>query len=70
MIDELKLRLTALGMDEEMATKAIATMADFAKTKVPTPFHSAIDEVMAGKKPDLGPLAGLLGGLSGLFGGK
>lgn len=70
MIDELKARLTSLGMDGEMATKAIATMADFAKTKVPAPFHSAIDDVLAGKEPDLGPLGGLLGGLSGLFGGK
>lgn len=70
MIDELKARLTALGMDEEMANKAIVTVADFAKTKVPQQFHSAIDDVMAGNKPDLGVLGGMLGGLSGLFGGK
>ena len=70
MIDELKARLTALGMDEQMATKAIAAMAEFAKTKAPSSFHSAIDDVLAGKKPDLGPLGGMLGGLSGLFGGK
>ena len=68
MIDELKARLTALGMDQEMAGKAIATMADFAKTKVPSVFHSTIDDVLAGKKPDLGPLGGMLGGLSGFFG--
>jgi hypothetical protein len=70
MIDELKQRLTGLGMNEEMATKAISTMADFAKSKLPSQFHSAIDDVMAGNKPDLGPMAGLLGGLSGLFGRK
>jgi len=70
MINELKARLTALGMDEEMATKAIATMAEFAKTKMPEQFHSSIDDVMAGKDPDLGPVLGLLGGLKGFFGGK
>jgi len=67
MIDELKQRLTALGMNEEMATKAIATIADFAKSKAPSQFHSAIDDVIAGNKPDLGPLAGLLGGLPSLL---
>lgn len=57
-------------MDEEMAGKAIAAMADFAKTKAPSQFHSAIDDMLDGKKPDLGPLGGMLGSLSGLFGGK
>jgi hypothetical protein len=70
MINELKNRLTALGMGEEMANKAISTVADFAKTRLPEQFHSALDDVMAGKTPDLGPLAGLMGGLKGLFGGK
>jgi len=70
MINELKAKLTALGMDEEMATKAIATVADFAKSKAPSQFHGAIDDLLAGNMPDLGPLSGLLGGLSGLFGGK
>lgn len=70
MINELKIRLTALGMGEEMADKTIKTVADFAKTKLPTTFHSALDDVMAGKDPDLGALGGLMGGLKGLFGGK
>jgi hypothetical protein len=68
MINELKVRLTSLGMDEEMASKAINTVAEFVKTKLPQQFHSALDDVMAGKDPDLGPLAGLLGGLRGFFG--
>ena len=67
MIDELKARLTALGMDEEMAGKAIETMADFAKAKAPSAFHPMIEDVLAGKMPDLGPLGGMLGGLSGFF---
>jgi hypothetical protein len=70
MIDELKTKLSSLGMDEEMATKVIETVADFAKTKLPRQVHSAIDDVLAGKKPDLGALGGMLGSLSGLFGGK
>lgn len=70
MINELKTRLTAIGLSEEMAAKAIETVADFAKTKLPEQFHSAMDDVLAGNSPDLGPLTGLLGGLKGLFGGK
>jgi hypothetical protein len=70
MINELKTRLTAIGLSEEMADKAIETVADFAKTKLPEQFHSAMDDVLAGKNPDLGALGGLLGGLKGLFGGK
>lgn len=68
MINELKVKLTALGMDEEMATKAISTVAEFTKAKLPSQFHSAIDDVMAGKNPDLGAMSGLLGGLKGFFG--
>lgn len=70
MINELKTRLTALGLSEEMAGKTIETVAEFAKSKIPAQFHGALDDVMAGKNPDLGPLAGMLGGLQGLFGGK
>lgn len=68
MINELKIKLTALGMSEEMADKAISTIAEFAKHKLPSSLHSAIDDVMAGKNPDLGQLSGLLGGLKGFFG--
>lgn len=70
MINELTSRLVAIGLSEEMAAKAIETVADFAKTKLPEQFHSAMDDVLAGKNPDLGALGGLLGGLKGLFGGK
>lgn len=70
MINELKAKLTALGMDEAMATKALETVAEFAKAKLPAQLHTPIDEVMSGKSPDLGGLGGLLGGLKGFFGGK
>lgn len=68
MINELKVKLTALGMDEAMATKALNTVAEFAKAKLPSQLHAQIDDVMAGKTPDLGALGGLLGGLKGFFG--
>ena len=70
MINELTSRLTAIGLSEEMANKAIETVADFAKSKLPEQFHGALDDVMAGNTPDLGGLGGLLSGLKGLFGGK
>ena len=70
MINELKVKLIEIGMDEAMASKAIYTVAEFAKAKLPSALHKPIDEVMAGKNPDLGALGGLLGGLRGFFGGK
>ncbi|MCP5532552.1 MAG: DUF2267 domain-containing protein [Akkermansiaceae bacterium] len=66
-MNELKARLTALGMSDEMAEKAIVTVADFVKSKIPATYHPMIDDVLAGKSPDLG---GILGSLGGLFGGK
>lgn len=64
-MNELKEKLKALGLSEEMTDKALATVADFAKSKLPENLHKPIDDVLAGKSPDFG---GLLGGLGGLFG--
>ncbi len=66
-MNELKAKLTALGLSEEMADKTIATVAEFVKSKIPASYHGMIDDVMAGKSPDMG---GILGSLGGLFGGK
>ncbi|MEO5914441.1 MAG: hypothetical protein ABIS50_09430 [Luteolibacter sp.] len=66
-MNELKAKLTALGLSEDMADKAIATVAEFVKSKIPESYHSMIDDVLAGKTPELG---GILGSLGGLFGGK
>jgi ketopantoate reductase len=66
-MNELKEKLTALGLSEEMTDKAIATVAEFAKSKIPESYHSMLDDVLAGKTPELG---GILGNLGGLFGGK
>jgi len=66
-MNELKAKLMALGLSEEMTDKAITTVAEFVKTKIPESYHSMIDDVMAGKTPDLG---GILGGLGSFFGKK
>lgn len=66
-MNELKERLKALGLSDEMTDKTIATVADYVKSKIPESYHSMIDDVLAGKTPELG---GLFGGLGGLFGGK
>ena len=66
-MNELKEKLMALGLSAEMTDKAIATVAEFVKSKIPESYHSMIDDVLAGKTPELG---GILGSLGGLFGGK
>lgn len=66
-MNELKEKLAALGLSDEMAAKAIDTVADFAKTKLPANLHGMLDEVLAGKSPDFGRIGGMLGSF---FGGK
>ena len=58
---ELKDKLIALGLTDDQATQVIATVAEFAKSKLPGSFHGMLDEVLAGKSPDLGGLGGMLG---------
>ena len=66
-MNELKEKLTGLGISGEMADKVIVTVAEFVKSKIPSSYHSMIDDVLAGKTPELG---GILGSLGGFFGGK
>ena len=66
-MNELKNKLTALGLSEEMADQVIVTVADFVKARIPDSYHPMIDDVLAGNSPDMG---GILGKLGGLFGGK
>ncbi len=66
-MNELKAKLMALGLSEEMTGKAITTVAEFVKTKIPNSYHSMIDDVMAGKTPEMG---GILGSIGSLFGKK
>ncbi|NJR42454.1 MAG: hypothetical protein HC767_07125 [Akkermansiaceae bacterium] len=48
-MNELKEKLTGLGLSEEMSDKAIAAVAEFAKSKIPESYHGMLDDVMAGK---------------------
>ena len=66
-MNELKEKLIALGLSEDMAVKVIQTVAEFAKSKLPSQAHGMLDYVLAGKSPDLGGLGGMLGSL---FGGR
>ena len=69
-MNELKQKLAALGLSEAQVDQAITTVAEFAKAKLPKNLHPVLDDVLAGKSPDLGQLGGMLGGLKGLFGGE
>lgn len=66
-MNELKQRLQAIGLSPEMSDKAIVTVAEFVKSKIPQSYHSMIDDVLAGKSPEMG---GILGSLGGFFGKK
>jgi len=67
---ELLEKLKALGLSEEMATKAITTVGDYVKTKLPENFHQVIDDVLTGKSPDLGGASGFLDSIKGMFASK
>jgi hypothetical protein len=67
IMNELKEKLAALGLNTEMTDNVIRTVADFVKSKIPASYHGMIDDVLAGKSPDLGSLGGILGSL---FGGR
>lgn len=66
-MNELKEKLAALGLSDEMTDQVIQTVAGFVKSKIPASYHGMIDDVLAGKSPDLG---GILGNLGGLFGSR
>jgi hypothetical protein len=66
-MNELKTKLAALGLSDEIIDQVISTVAGFVKSKIPESYHGMIDDVLAGKSPDLG---GILGSLGGLFGRK
>jgi len=67
-MNELKERLTALGLSEAQVQGAIGVVADFVKAKLPTDYHGAVDSLLAGESPDLAALTGgLLDKVKGLF---
>jgi hypothetical protein len=63
-MDELvKLVVEKTGLPEETAQKAVETVLDFVKEKLPEPIADRLDDILEG-----GGAADLLGGLGGLFG--
>jgi uncharacterized protein (DUF2267 family) len=59
------------GMSQEDAQKAVATVLDFLKQKLPPPIASHIDSFLAGGMSSLGAEAGglLKGAVGEIFGG-
>lgn len=69
-MDELKAKLTALGLSEEMAGQAIQAVGEFVKSKVPDQYQGMVDQLLSGQSPDLSSLGGgLLDKMKGMFGG-
>jgi hypothetical protein len=65
-MDELvKLVSEKAGISAEQAKVAIEVVADFLKKKAPPPVAAQIDSLLAGGTPDLGSIAGSVGGLFG-----
>ena len=65
-MDELvKLVVKKTGISEDLARKAVDTVLDYLKDKLPDPIAGRLDDILEG-----GGAADLLGGLGGLFGGK
>lgn len=70
-MNELKEKLTGLGLSEEMASQAIQTVGEFVKSKLPEQYQGMVDAFLAGQSPDLGSLGGgLLDQVKGMFGGN
>ena len=69
IMDELKAKLTGLGLSDEMASQAIQAVGEFVKSKMPEQFQGVIDQLLSGQSPDLGSLSGgLLSKMKGMFG--
>ena len=57
-MDELKERLTALGLSSEQVDQALETVAGFVKEKLPEQYQPMVDDMLNGKTPDLSSMAG------------
>jgi len=58
---ELKEKLIALGLGEEMADKVMATVMEFAKSKVPVAYQGMVDEMLNGETSELRGMLGSFG---------
>jgi hypothetical protein len=66
-MDELKEKLTALGIDDDKLDGVIETVLDFVKDQLPEGMGGMLDSVLKGEMPDLG--GDVLDKVKGLFGG-
>lgn len=67
-MNELKERLAALGLSPEQVDGALETVAGFVKEKLPEQYQPMVDDMLAGKTPDLSAIAGsMLGKMKGFF---
>lgn len=53
-MNELKEKLSALGISDEQVDQAIEAFTDFLKDKVPNGMEGMLESVLHGKAPDLG----------------
>lgn len=68
-MNELKERLSSLGLSPEQVDGAINTVAGFVKSKLPPEYDAMVDSLLAGQTPDLSALGGgLLEKVKGMFG--
>lgn len=67
-MNELKEKLTALGLSPEQVDSALGTVAEFVKSKLPPEYQGVVDSLLAGETPDLASLGGgLLDKVKGMF---
>lgn len=57
------------GITPEQAKRAVETVIEFAKSRLPEPFASQVEGLLQGGNPAQG-LGNLTKGLGGLFGGR
>ncbi|MGL6075283.1 MAG: hypothetical protein ACRC8S_14085 [Fimbriiglobus sp.] len=69
----IKLVTEKAGISPEQAQAAVSTVVGFIKEKLPAGLGSQLDGLIGGEAgggmPNLGDIAGKLGGLGGMFGG-
>ena len=66
-MDALKAKLTGLGLSEDMADKAIATVGDFIKERIPENFRPMVDKVLSGEDVSGDAMGGAKDLLGGFF---
>ena len=58
---ELREKLIALGLGDDMADKVMATVVEFAKSKIPATYHGMVGEMLSGESSELRGILGSLG---------